>query len=337
MLRELETVAKEVGFSGVISVAEKEISPFEKAFGYADRSNRIKNTVRTRFGMASGSKAFTALAIGKLIQEGRISFESRAVDCIQGALPNMSRDVTVRHLLAHTSGVGDYYDEDEINDFESFFVDRPWYELKGPEDYIPLFIEKPMKFAPGERFSYSNSGYILLGIIIEELSRLPYQAFVAEHVLRPLGMKDSGFFALNELPERTALGYVKTETGWRTNVYNLPIVGASDGGAFTTVADMKSFWRGLMAHRLLSQELLDLFIHPNVPVGKPEQRQSYGYGFWIERTTSREYTHYLVGCDAGVSFFSLCAPRHDIVATVVSNTTDGAWPLVRSLREQLMS
>jgi CubicO group peptidase (beta-lactamase class C family) len=333
----MERLAQEIDFSGVVSVVEKDTTVYEMAFGYADRSNGIKNTLRTRFGMASGSKAFTALAIGKLIQEGRLSFDSKAVDCIPTTLPNVSRDVTIKHLLTHTSGVGDYYDEEEVNDFESFFVDIPWYELRGPRDYIPLFIEKPMKFSPGDRFSYSNGGYILLGIIIEEISGISYQMFVEKSVFGPLGMNDSGFFAMDELPERTAFGYVKKGNGWRTNIYNLPILGASDGGAFTTVDDMKVFWRGLLAYRLLSRDLSELFLGPNMPVGPPEKHQFYGHGFWMFKVSLGKFVHYLEGCDAGVSFQSLFLPWRGLIATILSNTTDGAWPLVRTLQEHLMT
>ena len=90
----------------------------------------------------------------------------------------------------------------------------------------------------------------MLAVIIEEISGIPYQKYVEQNVFSPCGMIDSGFFTMNELPERTANGYVKTESGWRTNIYNLPIVGAGDGGAFVTVEDMKKFWISLFSYKI---------------------------------------------------------------------------------------
>lgn len=162
------------------------------------------------------------------------------------------------HLLTHTSGIGDYYDEDEVDDFEHFFVEIPWYALRGPKDYLPLFTE-PMKHAPGERFSYCNGGYILPGVIIEEITGVAYHRSVEEQVFTPCGMTDSGFFAMNELPERTAYGYLKAEPAWKTNIYNLPIVGASDGGAFTTAGDMRRLRRAILAGKVVQRDLLESF------------------------------------------------------------------------------
>jgi CubicO group peptidase (beta-lactamase class C family) len=168
--RILNASIEEQAFSGVISIRQKGHVLYARAAGYADRSNKIKNLLETRFGIASGTKFFTALAIGKLIEAQKLSFSTLLKDCITLDFPRYSQEITIRHLLTHTSGIPDYYDEDKIEDFDNFTLSIPWYALRGPKDYLAVFPKEAMKFAPGERFSYSNGGYILLGVVIEELT-----------------------------------------------------------------------------------------------------------------------------------------------------------------------
>jgi CubicO group peptidase (beta-lactamase class C family) len=332
LIEQLESTAGERDFSGAISISERGNTIFEQAYGYANRSDLIKNQTDTRFGTASGTKGFTALAIGKLIQEGKLSLDTKAVEYVSMPVPNVSADVTIRHLLTHTSGIGDYYDEEEVDDYEEFFVEIPWYETKGPKDYLPLF-KKPMKFMPGERFSYCNGGYILLGVIIEEISGLPYRQYVEEQIFAPCGMTDSGYFAMNALPERTAYGYMKTDTGWKTNIFNLPIIGASDGGAFTTVGDMRKFWRALLAGNVLQTDLLESFFTPYQRAESEGEHMYYGHGFWNYNAPGKESIPRLVGCDAGVSFFSQIQRSKERITTIISNTMNGVWPLVDIIRQ----
>ena len=168
----IEGAVNDTRFSGVVFVKIEGNVVFENAYGYADRSNKILNTVDTRFGIASGTKFLTALGIGKLIDSGELALTSRLCDCVNIDFPQISKDVTIDHLLTHTSGVYDYYDEELVEDIDNFQLNIPCFELKGPKDYIPLFRDGEMKFNPGERFSYSNGGFILLGIVIEEISAL---------------------------------------------------------------------------------------------------------------------------------------------------------------------
>lgn len=208
-------------FSGVVSIRLHGQPLYERAAGCADRSNKIANSLDTRFGIASGTKFLTALAIGKLVAAQKLSLSTRLQDCLVLDFPQYSPEITIRHLLTHTSGIPDYFDEEKVADFEHFFVSRPWYELKGPKDYLAVFPDEPMKFPPGSRFSYSNGGYILLGVVIEEVTGLPYQRYVEQAIFQAIGMKRSGYFAFNQLPEQTALGYIEEAGGWRTNIYNL--------------------------------------------------------------------------------------------------------------------
>src|SRR5678816_509780 len=125
------------------------------------------------------------------------------------------RDRTIDHLLTHTSGVYDYLDEDVVGDIDQFVLPIPPSTLLTPRDYLPMLVAGPPKFSPGERFSYSNGGYVLLGLALEFAGGRPYHALVEDLVLRPCGMADSGFFRFDRLPPRVATGYVETrEGGW---------------------------------------------------------------------------------------------------------------------------
>jgi CubicO group peptidase (beta-lactamase class C family) len=114
----LNASIEEQAFSGVISIRQKGHVFYARAVGYADQSNKIKNLLETRFGIASGTKFFTALAIGKLIEAQKLSFSTLLKDCINLDFPRYSQEITIRHLLTHTSGIPDYYDEDKIEDIE---------------------------------------------------------------------------------------------------------------------------------------------------------------------------------------------------------------------------
>ena len=327
----IEQAANETCFSGVIFVKIDGNVEFESAYGYADRSNKIPNTVDTRFGIASGTKFLTALGIGKLIDRGDLALASRLCDCVNIDFPYISDDVTIDHLLIHTSGVYDYYDEELVEDIDNFQLDIPCFELKGPKDYIPLFRDGKMKFNPGERFSYSNGGFILLGIVIEEISGVPYIDFIQNNILELCDMSDSGFFAMDRLPERTAFGYIDGEEGWRTNIFTLPIVGSSDAGLFTTVGDMDKLWTAFFEGKILSKRLTNLFLEKAV---RDKDSRFYGRGIWIHHGEGKAPFHYLIGWDAGVSFKSTC-PSRDSVITVISNTSDGAWAIDREIMKQL--
>jgi CubicO group peptidase (beta-lactamase class C family) len=333
--QKLNNSLKKHTFSGVISIRQREAVLYEKAAGYAERSLKVKNTLETRFGIASGTKFFTALAIGKLIEAGKLAFSTRLKDCLVLDFPRYSPEITIGHLLTHTSGIPDYYDEEKVEDFDNFTVNVPWYDLKGPRDYLPVFPDEPMKFEPGERFSYSNGGYILLGVVIEELTGEKYQNFVTREVFQAAGMTRSGFFPFNQLPENTATGYVEEESGWRTNIYNLPIIGASDGGAYTTVQDVAALWQAFWAGKILSKELVEQYTQPQVKAEAEGEGIFYGHGLWIREDAGGSREEYFVGCDAGVSFKSSVNREKGLQVTVLSNTTDGAWPVLREIRAAL--
>jgi CubicO group peptidase (beta-lactamase class C family) len=325
----VDAIAAEKGFAGVVSVDRGGDVEFAKAYGLAHRAYGIPNTVDTRFATASGTKGLTALAVVSLIEQDRLRLSTTARSVLGPDLPLIRDDVTVEHLLAHRSGIGDYFDEDADHKITDHVVTVPAHELETTEAFLPALDGHPTKFAPGERFSYCNGGYVVLALIAERVSGVPFHDLVRDRVCRPAGLRDTEFLRSDELPERTAVGYLPIEGLSRTNVFHLPVRGNGDGGCYTTVADVSAFWRALFAGRIVSDAWVAEMTRPRSDI-PAEKGRRYGLGFWLHR--SRE-TVLLVGYDAGVSFRSAHDPTSSVTYTVISNSSDGAEPVARRLDE----
>jgi CubicO group peptidase (beta-lactamase class C family) len=331
LVKRVEAVAAEQDFSGVVSVDLGGEVEFARAYGLAHRAHRIPNTVGTRFAIASGAKGLTALAVVSLIEQGVLELSSTARSVLRDDLPLIDDRVTVEHLLAHRSGIGDYLDEDDGDlDLNDYLLPVPVHRLADAEDYLAVLDGIPAKFPPGERFSYCNGGYVVLALVAERASGVPYHELVRTRVCEPAGMRDTEFLRSDELPDRTATGYLPAEGDrWRTNVFHLPVRGVGDGGVYTTVADLSGFWRALFAGRIVSAGWVAQMVRAHNDV--PGEALRCGLGFF--RHESRDQVM-LIGQDAGVSFMSVHDPAPGRTYTVISNTTDGAWPVLRCLRER---
>ncbi len=324
---ELErTIAKQhekSPFSGVIWVKEKSEIVYAKSYGLANRSEAIPNTLNTRFATASGTKTFTSAAICQLVEKNLLTFDTLLKDCLNIPFPNFDPAITVHHLLTHSSGIPDYFDETVMDsNYEDVWKDRPMYSVCTLEDFLPMFQHRAMEFAPGERFSYNNAGYILLGLIVEQVSKLSFQEYVEANIFAICNMTDSGFFAMDCLPPRTAYGYIqKSDREWRTNFYALPIIGGSDGGAFTTVGDMEKFWQALMTHQFSSEVILKQMLTPHISTGMQGSNGAnfyYAYGIWIAKQ-GEALSYHMFGEDPGVSFYSGMNADRDIQITLMGN------------------
>jgi CubicO group peptidase (beta-lactamase class C family) len=318
----LQDIAPEE-FSGVVAVGVCGGPSVARAFGLAYRPGRVPNTEKTRFAIASGTKGFTALAVLRLVQAGMIDLETTLHDVVPDLFPEHGRQITVLHLLTHLSGIPDYCDEEAGCDYASLWVDRPVHAVTRPRDFLPMFAHLPMKSAPGARFSYSNSGYIVLGLVIEAVSGMRYADYVQEKVFKPLGMGRAGCFRSDMLPEDCAVGYIRGPDGtWRSNVFSVPVVGAPDGGAFVGASDMHAFWTGLLAGHCLEGELLGRLLRTASPTNS-SKGYLYSIGFWVAPDWAQRKHLFLTGADPGVSFLSGCCPDSKVHFTVLANTEDG--------------
>jgi CubicO group peptidase (beta-lactamase class C family) len=204
------------------------------------------------------------------------------------------------------------------------------HELATTEDFLAVLDGHPRKFAPGERFAYSNGGYVVLALIAERASGVPFHDLVRERVCEPAGMPDTEFLRSDELPSRTALGYLAIDGVSRTNVFHLPVRGNGDGGIYSTVADVSALWRALFAGQIVSTDWVAEMIRARSDV--PSESMRYGLGFSLHASSD---TVMLEGCDAGVSFRTVHDPHSRVTHTVISNTSDGAWPITRFLDDRL--
>ncbi|WP_054941455.1 serine hydrolase domain-containing protein [Paenibacillus ihuae] len=334
--RAIASTAQSSGFSGTILVSGREQELILEAYGHANLADNRLNKPDTRFGIASGCKLFTAIAICQLVEQGKLSFESRALEVLKGgglAFPLFSPEITVHQLLTHSSGIGDYFDEETMDDFAELWKAVPMYTLRRLEDFLPMFQNLPMKFNPGDRFHYNNAGYIMLGLLVEAASGMAFADYVEQHIFLPCGMQHSGYFALDNLPANTALGYIEQEDGSLiTNIYSIPVKGGADGGAFITATDMQLLWDGLFNHRLLNEETTALLLTPHI---HEDQDNYYGYGVWITKLNGEVYKYHVMGFDPGVSFRSAFYPASGVTFAALCNRSKGAYQIMQTVEDAL--
>lgn len=287
------------GFSGVMSVRRGDEVLGEWATGLADRVAGVSNTPETRFGLASGTKTFTAVTVLSLVESGRLTLQTRAREFLGADLPLIADDVTVDHLLTHTSGIGDYLDE-EIDALAPLTV--PAQQLDSTQAYLAVLDGFPTKFPAGERFSYCNGGYVVLALIAERAGGAPFEDLVVQRVFSPAGMTASDFARSDRLEPGTATGY---EADGRTNVFELPVRGSGDGGAHSTVADLHRFWQALLAGDIIDRALVARATELVVP--DAGDGLGYGRGIWLD---AADLT--MAGGDHGVTAVS----RHDAATGV---------------------
>jgi CubicO group peptidase (beta-lactamase class C family) len=321
----VDAEAERSGFSGVVRVDDAHGPQVQSAYGFADRAHEIPNRVDTLFATASAAKGFTALAVMSLVEDGVMELATTARSLLGDDLPLVADDVTVEHLLAHTSGIGDYFDEDLLEDVSDYLLAVPVHTLATAEEYLRILDGYPTVSPAGERFAYNNGGYVLLAVLAERASGTPYHELVRTRVTEPAGLADTAFLRSDELPGRAAHGYLARD-GLRTNVLHLPVRGLGDGGIYTTAADLRTFWQALVAGRIISTERVAEMVRPRNDW--PEEKKRYGLGFHLGEADDAVW---LEGYDAGVSMLSQHWPSTGAGYTVISNWSDGAWPIVELL------
>jgi len=325
----VDRVAAEEHFSGVVRVDRGRDIELAAAYGLANRAAGIENTLDTRFAIASGVKGLTALTVVSLVEDGTVELSTTARSLLGADLPLIDDGATIEHLLAHRSGIGDYFDEETAGAITDYALPVPVHQLDTTESYLAVLDGHPTKFAPGERFSYCNGGYVVLALLAERASGVPFPELVRRRVCEPAGMEDTAFLRSDELPGDAAVGYLGTD-GPRTNVFHLPVLGSGDGGIYSTAANVHKLWTAFYAGRIVSPHWVSEMVTPRSDA--PSESKRYGLGFWLHRTANSPI---LEGYDAGVSFRTVNDPDLQLTHTVISNTSDGAWPVARLLAESL--
>lgn len=265
----IESGLRQQGFSGVVLVARDGKPVLERAYGYADTSTHVRNRVDTKFNLASVGKSFTAVAVAQLVQAGKLSFSDKVGRYVPELPRKVGGSITIANLLDHTSGLGDY--------FASPLYPALQPRLTSLEAYLPMIVHDTPEGRPGTTFRYSNSGYILLGLVVQRVSGLDYYTYLRRNVFARAGMTHSGcYFKTARVPNR-AVGYA----GGAPNTASLPPRGTSAGGCYSTAPDLLRFTEALLDHRLVNAKLLATLTTPKVraPGG------SYGFGFGIRDGT----------------------------------------------------
>ncbi|MFQ6170780.1 serine hydrolase domain-containing protein [Oryzobacter sp. R7] len=324
----VEAVVSSTTFSGAVRVDRAGTTLLDAAYGLADRRHGVAATPATRFGIASGTKGLTALAVLSLVADGTLSLDTRVRDLLGSDLPLVDGAVTVEHLLSHHSGIGDYVDEEAVPEVTDHVLRVPVHTLTTAEDYLAVLDGLPQVSPPGERFTYNNSGFVVLAIVAGRAARVTFEDLVLDRVCGPAGMGATAFLRSDELPGDAATGYLWADRP-RTNVLHLPVVGSGDGGAYTTTADVLALWRAFFAGAVVPMSLMEDAMTSRATT---ESGSRYGLGFWLG---AEDGVAGLVGSDAGVSFRTVHDRRADLTWTVVSNTSEGAWPVARALAASL--
>jgi CubicO group peptidase (beta-lactamase class C family) len=248
-------------FSGVVAIAKDGVTVFERAYGLADRERGVKVTPTTAFNLASIGKAFTKTAIGQLVSQGKLAL----TDTIGKVLPDYpnpaARRATIEQLLTHEAGIANF--------FGPAFDAAPKTRFASNADYYAFVAPQPLLFEPGTKREYCNGCYVVLGQIIERVSGMKYEDYVARHVFAPAGMTHAGFFRADASTPTLAQGYSRQMPGTDGKLSNAReahgVAGSGAGGADATAADLLAFDTAMRGGRLLDAKMTAWFFESDVP------------------------------------------------------------------------
>lgn len=285
-------------FQGSVLVARKDKVLLAKGYGPADGDRGINNTDQTTFRLASLTKQFTAVAVLRLVADGKLNLDDSICQYIDNC-PEGWQPVKIRHLLNHSSGIADYTDFFDYAQTEG--------QPARPEELLARFRDLPLAFTPGDLYDYCNSGYVLLGMVIERVSGRSYAEFIQREIFRPLDMQHSGYDDGNAPNPDFAQGY--SRAGYKTGFLNTTTLYAA-GGLYSTVWDLYRWDQALYSDKLLPPSLLNEMFTPG--------NGSYGYGWKIERPNNHlRISH--AGNMTGVSNFVARYPEDQLTVIVLSN------------------
>jgi len=261
-------------FSGSVLIAKEGKILVSKGYGIANHELDVLNTPQTKFRLGSVTKQFTAMAIMQLQEKNLLNVN----DPIKKYLPDYpSGDkITIHHLLTHTSGIPNFTDFPEFEQTE---------RMPSPIDKtIETFKNKPLEFAPGDTFKYSNSGYILLSYIIEKVSGKSYEDFVKENIFQPLNMTSTGYDHNETILKNRASGYTMSDSVLVNAPYVDMTTPTGAGGLYSTTEDLYLWDRALYTEKMVGKSSLEKMLAPF--------KEGYGYGWFIDELFGRKRVHH---------------------------------------------
>jgi len=293
-------------FSGTVLVAKGNKVLFEYACGEAIKPDHIKNTINTRFNLGSINKMFTATAVMQLLEQGKIKLNDPISLYIDTSwLPSSILDqVSIHHLLSHTSGLGDFFGEK--------FSETSKESLTELKDYQPFIKWNTLAFKPGTNWSYSNSGMILLGVIIERVSGMNYFDYVKQYIYKPAGMNATDSYHMLNPPKDIAHGYIpQADSSFQDNLNSSGIRGTSAGGGYSTVGDLHRFAVAFHSGKLVSASSKALMITDHL-------NRQYGYGVQMQNLPSGKAVGHTGGAP-GINAVMYSIPEKDYHIVVLTN------------------
>ena len=256
-------------FNGAVLVAENGKVVYKKGFGMANMEWNIPNEPDTKFRLGSITKQFTATLILQLVEQGKIKLDGKVSDYLPDYRKDTGAKITIHHLLSHTSGLPNYTAQ---AGFEN--ISRDPFKV---DDFVKKYASGDLEFEPGTKFNYSNSGYFVLGAIVEKVTGQPYEQVLKEKITEPLGMKNTGYDHYDTILSKRAAGYVKTPHGYENAPYLDMTIPYAAGSLYSTVEDLFLWDQALYGERVLSAASKELMFKPNL--------DNYGYGFGIRKAT----------------------------------------------------
>ena len=329
----LDDFLAENEFSGTVLIRRDSGTLYEAARGLATRRWDVPNTLDTRFDSAGITKLFTSVAVLQLVAKGSLDLEASIHYYVDLEGTEIAPEVTLLHLLTHTSGIADDVDEEAGESYEELYTSVPSYTLLELADHLPLFTSKPAVAPPGVETFYTNAGYVLAGLAIERATGIPYRQYVFDEVLTRSAMRDSGFYDRREAAPRIAEGWELVDGVWRATVFDSPPIGGPDAGAHVTASDLVLFLEAVRDGSLLDSEYTEEFLAPQV-----EHEPGTWYGFGLEFDVNDDgsvRSYFKDGIGAGASGIVRHYVDERLDVAVLSNSEEGAWPVIREIDERL--
>ena len=262
-------------FNGSALVAENGKVIFKKGFGLANMEWNIPNQSDTKFRLGSITKQFTAFLIVKLAEEGKIKLDVPITTYLPDYPKENGDKITIHHLLTHTSGIPNY---NSTSNFLKVKSRNPY----SPQDFVKTFDKLPLEFKPGEKFNYSNSGYFLLGYIIEKITGKTYEQYLQETILTPLNLVNTGFDHSEIILKNRASGYEKQGKNFVNSSFIDMSIPYAAGSLYSTVEDLYLWDQALYGNKILSEKSMESLFKPYI---KSWGDESYGYGWSLEDVT----------------------------------------------------
>lgn len=292
-------------FSGSILIARNGSTIFSKGYGMANIELNVPNSPKTVFKIASLTKQFTAMAIMQLQERGKLNVNDAICKYLEDC-PKIWHPITIRQLLTHTSGIPNF---SSLPDWDEKLSIQPYTQA----DFVKIFRDLPLLFSPGENFKYSNSGYYLLGLIIEKTSGKSFESYLRENIFAPLGMKNTSLYNPRPLIPNMATGYYWSLNSFVNAPYHNSTSSFANGGLISTTEDLLLWEQALYTEKFVTRKSLDEIFTPN--------KKDYGYGWIIEKKFNRK-SFYHSGSFNGFSSFILRFPDDKVAIIILSNSDE---------------